>query len=241
VRAKAARKTATEIERHYFERFRKAYALPAGAFTYGDKPDVTLASEQTIGIEITRFYLQPGSAPYSEQRQRPLRTAVLSQAQALYRADGGKKIELTIAFDPAEPITPPRRKKLPAELAALAKRVDNSRTSGEVDRRQFRAMPEIAFVHLNTREYPDAQWRLIGSTSGGLMSPADLESIGREKETQSAQYHARDAYWLLVVVEPMDPAQDQEIRLDGLSVASAVFEKIIVYKPGFEHIVEAKS
>jgi hypothetical protein len=165
----------------------------------------------------------------------------VSAAQALYCAQGGKKIELTIVFDPASPITPLRSKKLPGQLAALARRVDNSRASGEVDRRQFRAMPEIASVYLNAREYPDAQWRLIGSTSIGLMSQADLESIVKDKETLSAQYHARDAYWLLVVVEPMDPAQDQEIRLDGLSGASTVFEKLIVYKPGFEYIVEAKS
>jgi hypothetical protein len=42
----------------------------------GDKPDVTLTGERTIGIEVTRFYLQPGSSPESKQRQRPLRNAV---------------------------------------------------------------------------------------------------------------------------------------------------------------------
>ena len=130
----ARRKTATEIERHYFERFRKAYTLPVGTVTYGDKPDVTLTGERTIGIEITRFYLQSGRVPHSEQRQRPLRNAVVSEAQALYSANGGKRIELTIAFDPARPITPWRKRRLPGELAALAKRVDNLRASGEVDR-----------------------------------------------------------------------------------------------------------
>jgi hypothetical protein len=241
VSATAARKTTREIERHHFERFRKAYALPAGSVTYGDKPDVTLTAERTIGIEITRFYLRPGSASHSEQRQRPLGNAIVSEAQALYRAGGGKKIELTISFDPARPITSLRRRRLPGELAALAKRVGNSWASGEVDRKQFCAMPEISSVHLNTREYPDAKWRLIGSYTVDLMSQAGLEGIVREKEARSAQYHARDAYWLLVVVEPMDAAQEQEIRIDGLSVASPVFDKIIVYKPGFEHIVEAKS
>jgi hypothetical protein len=241
VRVSARRKTSTEIERHYFERFRKAYTLPVGTVTYGDKPDVTLTGERTIGIEITRFYLQSGRAPHSEQRQRPLRNAVVSEAQALYRAKAGKRIELTIAFDPAKPITSLRKRRLPVELAALAKRVDNSRASGEVDRRQFSATPEISSVYLNVQEYADAKWRLIGSYTVGLMSQADLETIIREKEARSAQYHPRDAYWLLVVVEPMDAAQEQEIRIDGLSVASAVFDKIIIYKPAFEHIVEAKS
>lgn len=239
--ATARRKTNKEIERHYFERFRKAYALPAGAVSYGDKPDVTLAGARTIGIEITRFYLQSGHVPFSEQQQRPLRAAVMSEAQDIYRRNGGKNIELTIAFEARRPITPPRRKSLPGDLAGLAKRVDNSPTSGPVDSWHLRAMPEISSVWLNPRQYPDAEWRLIGSYGVGLMSPVGLESIVREKEALSVQYHPRDAYWLLVVVDGMDPAQEQEIRIDGLSVASAVFEKIIVYKPGFEHIAEVKS
>lgn len=99
-------------------------------------------------------------------------------------------------------------------------------------------MPEISSVYLNTREYPDAEWRIIGSYGVGLMSQAALENIVRDKEALSAQYHPRDAYWLLVVVDPMDPAQEQEIRIDGLHIASGVFEKIIVYQPSFDHLIE---
>jgi hypothetical protein len=36
----------------------------------------------------------------------------------------------------------------------------------------------------------------------------------------------------------MDPAQKQEIRIDGLNISSQVFEKIIVYNPLFGHVVE---
>jgi hypothetical protein len=72
VRVTARRKTTTEIERHYFERFRKAYALQAGSVTYGDKPDVTLTGERTIGIEITRFYLQVGRGPDLGRREIPV-------------------------------------------------------------------------------------------------------------------------------------------------------------------------
>jgi len=43
-------------ERHYFEMFRRAYPLPAGAIRYDDKPDVILEGEQKLGIEITNFY-----------------------------------------------------------------------------------------------------------------------------------------------------------------------------------------
>jgi len=36
----------------------------------------------------------------------------------------------------------------------------------------------------------------------------------------------------------MHPAQEQEIRLEGLNISSPVFEKIIVYNPLFGHVVE---
>jgi hypothetical protein len=240
MKASGARRTNTDIERYYFEQFRKAHSLPDGIVTYGDKPDVTLTGERKIGIEVTRFFLQSGSLPESEQRQKPLRAPIVSKAQALYRAGGGKGIELTIDFDPSNPITPHRGRKLPGELAALAKRIDG-RPSGELERTEFQAMPEISFVYLNAREYPDASWRVIGAYSVLPMSSTDLEGIVREKEAKSEQYEHRDAYWLLVVVDAMDAAQEQEIRIDGLNIASEIFEKVIIYKPRFEHIIEAKS
>ena len=48
-------------------------------------------------------------------------------------------------------------------------------------------MPEISSMYLNTREYPNAEWQVIGSYGVGLMSPVDLESIVRDKEALSAQ------------------------------------------------------
>jgi hypothetical protein len=65
------------------------------------------------------------------------------------------------------------------------------------------------------------------------MSQAGLKSIIKNKEARSVKYDSRDAYWLLIVVEPMDPAQEQKIRIDGLNLPSTPFERIIVYKPGF--------
>src|SRR5262249_39848586 len=96
----APMKTNRDIERHYFEQFCGAYELPDGAPEYADKPDVLLRGERTIGVEITRFYLQPGGSPVSEQRQKPLRKGVVSDAHKLHRSAGGKKFELTISFRP---------------------------------------------------------------------------------------------------------------------------------------------
>ena len=62
--------------------------------------------------------------------------------------------------------------------------------------------------------------------------------IIREKEVKARQHVACEVYWLLIIVDFIDAAQEQEIRIDGLTVESDVFQKIIVYKPNFEHILE---
>jgi len=84
------RKTNRDIERHYFEQFAKAYALPE----YADKPDVMLKGARTIGVEMTNFYLHSGGSAGSEQRQRPLRQAVVTDAHKLFLDARGRKFEL---------------------------------------------------------------------------------------------------------------------------------------------------
>jgi hypothetical protein len=121
----------------------------------------------------------------------------------------------------------------------LAKRIDG-RPSGEVDRTEFQTIPEVSFVYFNKQEYPDARWCAGGVHTVGLMSEKALEAIVRDKEAKSTDYAPREAYWLLVVVEAMDPAQEQEIRIDRLHISSHVFEKIIIYNPLFGYVVEAK-
>jgi hypothetical protein len=49
------KKSTRDIERHYFEEFRKAYTMPDGTIEYADRPDVLVRGEQTTGIELTRF------------------------------------------------------------------------------------------------------------------------------------------------------------------------------------------
>jgi hypothetical protein len=84
-----------------------------------------------------------------------------------------------------------------------------------------------------------ATWHVSQVHDPGIMSQARLIEIISEKEEKAKEYEPCDAYWLLIVVDSSDAAQEQEIRRDGgLNVSSNVFQKIIVYKPFFEHIVE---
>jgi len=238
--APAPGKTNRDLEHHYFERFRQAYELPGGVVRYADKPDVLVKGDRTIGIEITNFYLEPGGDEGSEQRQRPRRYEVASEAHRLYRAGGGKGIELTIEFNSAKPITSASKKTLPQKIAAFAASV-HMQPSGPYYPDSFPDMPEITSIWLNSREWPDATWARPGQVhSYEDMSAARLRAIVAEKESKAANYASCDAYWLLIVVDFADPAQDQEITTTGLKLSSDVFEKIIIYKPGFEDIVEVK-
>lgn len=93
-----------DIEKYYFEMFRKDYSLPSGTITYADAPDVILESTKKIGIEITNFFLEEGSLPESEQSQRKLREKVITTAQKTYQSKNGKKYEISFGFNKANPI-----------------------------------------------------------------------------------------------------------------------------------------
>lgn len=226
-----------KIERHYFEKFRKKYALPNGSVKYGDKPDVIVRGPRKIGIEITRFFVQPGELSGTEQQQKQFRDEVIADAHKFYVEGGGKRVEFTFSFDKNVPIVPGRKKALSKGLAAFTLSHDDQ-SSGEIYRHLFRdAMPELWSIYFNPREYADAQWRIMQVHTVGLMSNGALEMIVREKESKVKQYEACDAYWLLLVVDGIDAAQEQEIRIDDLDVDSSVFEKIIIFHT-FGHFVE---
>jgi len=122
-------------------------------------------------------------------------------------------------------------------LAALAASI-SANGSGRVDGDLFKGSLEVSFVYLNSKEYDDAKWSVTQVHEVDLMSATGLAEIVREKEAKAAEYARCDAYWLLIVVDWTDPGQEQEISAQGIKVASNVFERIIVYKPGFENIVE---
>jgi len=85
---------------------------------------------------------------------------------------------------------------------------------------------------------PDIKWQLSQVSSPGLMSTERLKEIIEEKEIKARKYERCDAYWLLVIVDFINSAQEQEIRIDGVKIDSDVFQRIIVFKTGFNHILE---
>jgi hypothetical protein len=68
-----------------------------------------------------------------------------------------------------------------------------------------------------------------------------LLEIVRDKKHRFKKYEKCDSYWLLVVVDFMNRAQDQEIQVDNFKkVETDTFERVIVYKTLFGHVLEAK-
>lgn len=269
-----------EIERHWFEMFRKVYSLPAGRIGYGDRPDVIVYGHQNVGIEITHFYVTDGALPESEQVQRRRREAAVSEAQRLHQRSGGYNIELAFGFEKMHPILDVP--EVARKLVNLGRRVQSAE-NGQLRRDAFSDIPELDFVYLHARalqynsdldpEFPSGspdpslgfaayreywnrremralregiykplqfpvKWTVVQSHNFGLMSKERLTEIIRAKEGKAQHYTTCDSYWLLIVVDFMDSAQEQEIRIDGFTIDSGVFKKIIVYKPYFEHILE---
>ncbi|QBR04223.1 hypothetical protein [Paraburkholderia pallida] len=231
------RPTNSEIEQYYFDLFRSHYALPAGRIEYADKPDVILHGERRLGIEIANLYLADGSDPASEQVQRRRREQVLERAQSLHLASGGRRIELSAAFDPGVPIL--EIDPLARKLAEIAMRVQGS--SGQVDSLTFDHVPELTFLYHSGKEYAGARWRSVQSYAVPFVSVERVRQLVVEKTAKVADYDKGcQAFWLLLVVDFMDPAQDQFIEWpDGVALAKSPFERILIYKPQFGQVVDA--
>ena len=219
------------IERKYFEQFRTHFPLPRGDVEYTDKPDVVLKGDRRVGIEIARVHLTDGKDPASEQVQMERRRSVLKLAQQQFLAAGGRRIELTFSFDPSHPIAD--AKQVARKLAAAAVGIADG-PAGEVRRAMYAELPQIAFVYHNPREYHDAKWRVAQTYSTPYLAVGRVIELIESKHGKITDYKPCDAFWLLLIVDFFDSAQDQDIRWPETSApVSSKFERIIIYKPPF--------
>ncbi len=102
------------------------------------------------------------------------------------------------------------------------------------NRREAQAIKEGNYKPLTW----DAKWQVMQVHDFGLMDINRLTEILRDKEEKAQQYRLCAAYWLLVIVDWIDAAQEQEVQVDRLSIHSDAFERVIIYKPHFEHVVD---
>lgn len=226
----------SEIEKYYFELFRRAYVLPEGEIYYTDKPDVIVRGTRTLGIEITNLYIAPGEDDASEQVQRHRRAQVLEQAQKAFLASGGKKIEISADFNPDKPIY-----QIRPIIEALVQFIHQLKDepTGQVSRTLFEHIEPLRFVYLNMTEYDDAKWRPIQSFSVPNLSVPRLRKVVAEKSGKLSSYQPCDRYWLLAVVDFMDAAQDQHLEwpIDEC-LGESLYEKVLLFKPQFGQVLE---
>lgn len=117
------------------------------------------------------------------------------------------------------------------EIAEFAERIDGRKT-GQFPRKSL----ATSRSYLLFGSLPNA------SSHNTKMSISRLREIVKYKEARAREYTSCDSYWLLVVTDFIDRAQDQNLHTEGFeTVVSDVFEKIIVYKTGFGYLLESKS
>jgi hypothetical protein len=226
-----------DIERYYFEQFRKAYSLPSGEIRYSDSPDVIIEGEHRIGIEITNFYIEKGELVESRQVQAKIRKEVLSKAQQVYLNNKGKNFEISFGFNEAQPIR--NKKILVNKIADFAKHIEDFKTGEIIKDLYSKSIPELSFVYLNSEEYEKPEWRVVQVYDTPILSRNRLAEIVTDKEKRAKKYQKCSEYWLLVVVDFINSSQDQEIQIEDFEkIQTNIFEKVIVFKTVFNHILE---
>jgi hypothetical protein len=229
------RLSARDIEHYYFEQFRAHTELPEGRIVYGDKPDVQIHGTPRIGVEIARLYITDGADPSSEQVQAAQRAKVLAQAQGIYRKRGGRAIEMHVDFNPACPIL--EIESVADQLAAYALAVESR--PGRVHGGGRESDTPFRFVYHNGVVYPDARWRSTQVYTVPSLDTSRLEEVVSRKTLKAADYSLCEVYWLLLVVDFFDRAQDQELSLPpGYRLRNTAFERVVVYKPQFAQVLE---
>jgi hypothetical protein len=230
-----SRPTNSQIEKYYFEKFRGDYPLPEGAIEYTDKPDVIVRGQSTLGIEITSLYIASGSEAASEQVQRRRREQVLQRAQAIFLDAGGARMELSVDFDPRRPIE--QVESVARALSDVALQPIGFPT-GPVKPTHFGHIEPLRSVFLNAHEYPDAKWRLIQSFTVPSLSIERVREVVAEKSEKLPAYQPCERYWLLVVIDLMDVAQDQHLDWPmGATLGASPYEKVLLYKPQYQQVL----
>lgn len=210
--------------------------MPCGNVEYTDRPDVILNGPIRIGIEITNLYLESGDKPDSEQIQRRRRIMVLKRAQELFVAAGGPKTELSVGFNPSFPIN--KVEPVSVALSNLGQKMIGQPTQ-QVAKHDYKHIPELSFIYHNNITYTNAKWRLVQGFFVPVLNADRLQAIVNEKTAKASKYQPCDCYWLLVVVDFMDPAQDQNLVWpSGNTLLGGAFEKVFLYKPQFQEILE---
>lgn len=232
-----ARASQASLERAYYQDFAEHCPLaPKGQIEFSDKPDVLITDSDLLGVEVANIYRKDGQDLASEQIQSRLRADVIRQARELYLVGTHPQYEFWFDFDPDVPIT---------NTQELSRRVYDCVVQAAKEQRQYAAYkgfegcPELRYLNYNGIEYADAQWRPVQSYDVPPLDVKRVLEIVESKAAKAASYQRCDRYWLLLIVEFWDPAQDQHLSWDASTKAAPTpFERIVIYKPATREWLE---
>ena len=169
-----------------------------------------ILGDRKIGIEITNFYLKDGGDLRASSGSASCVVASYKRRTNSIALRARKGIELTVTFNSGVPVTPAACKTLPGQLADIC-----GAEQAKAKRRPYygdELPPEILRVWISSEDWPSPSWERGGQVySVEEMALPRLSEIVAAKEAKAAEYQICDAYWLLVVVDWIDPAQEQEI------------------------------
>ena len=172
-----------------------------------------------------------GAVEASEQVQRKRRENVIKLAEADYKLKSNLCYEFHISFNSKIPIidVESTATKLVNFIISIEKTLGNFFTSNA-----FNISPEIYSIYRSLKQYPDAKWQTSQVFDGKNLQVARVREIVRQKNEKISGYIHCDNYWLLLIVDFMDSAQDQEIECPtDEAPIECKFEKVIIYKPQF--------
>lgn len=91
---------------------------------------------------------------------------------------------------------------------------------------------------MNSALYRDPKWRLVQGYTSSVLAYQKISEMLLKKEKKASKYTKCDEYWLLIVIDSMDRAQDQELPEGDAALKSNIYKKIIVYKTVFNEMLE---
>ena len=226
------KKTKKEVEKYYLEKFSALVNIDSANCEQCDppKPDFIINGEKKLGIEITNYHFIDGSLPFSERVQTARRQAIANLANKMYLENGHRNLKIFLGFNTID-----RANKIIAEDICAFVRAHQDLPTGDLTYYAKHAIPEIAYLYLYSNVHSTYDWQVSQVHDVSLIDNSRLLSIIQSKELK--HYEGCDSVWLVVVMDMMDPSQEQEINESSLlQVQSKKFDKIFLYKTVYEKI-----
>lgn len=232
---------ARENEEYFFRKFisvldrNNLYTIDN---TQIDKPDFLLIDNngKKIGVEITEYHIDEGNCFVSELPQSKKRESIIkSTKQKLcseYSIDFFK--DITMKFNLID-TTCRTIDDISSELVKFLYKSQNMH--GVISRDSYSSfLPEIDFLYISEESFFDFRFQALMNFSNAPINKSKIVRIINDKDLKSKGYKKFDENWLLIVVNFMNPSSDQYIPNNICNFSSKFFDKIYLYRVGFEPI-----